>query len=129
MSEQTPITAEVCEVEGDPDLYGLVTITIADSHTHEIVLDFEQVRSLTQQLLGIQREIVWHRAQWMRTDDHGATHMARKGETKVLCGTPPPDYRNPRAWSFSPYFEHYSRHGFCKRCVAIYEKRIAEVKK
>lgn len=115
MVEKERITVEVCEIEGESDLCGLLTIG-----TTEYQLSQPEIYQLIQGLRSVEFAIIWHRATWKYTRFSHVEHLARKDSDRVLCGTKP---RYPNEWEFSPYFDAYLLSHPCKRCVAIYEKQ------
>lgn len=119
-----PITVELCEVEGEPDLWALITVRHANT-VIEVRYPMDEAADLRDALSRVLHAETWHRARWMCTNDRGVKHLARKGAVKVLCGTKRPAWSGDE-WDFAPYFDNYSRYGFCKRCVAIYEKQTAQ---
>lgn len=114
-----PIVVEAIEIEGDSDLYGLITVTSADSTAIEVQCTFDELLVLGRQIRSVERAILWHRAEWLYTLDWGATHLARKNDRKILCG------QKRETWEFAPHFADYHHRNVCKRCQRIFEKAAA----
>lgn len=111
-----PITVEPCEIEGESDLYALITVTSEDGTVIEVQYNLDELNNLIRQASGVSSAIVWHRAEWLYTTNHGKSHLARKADQRVLCGS------RREKWGFGPYFKGYYVGDMCKRCLSIFEK-------
>lgn len=111
----TIITIETCEVEGDADLYALITIDLG-SEAIEVIYDLDGLSRIIGEAGRASRAIVWHRADWLYTQDYGKTHLARKEDRRILCGAKRDE------WTFAPHHRSHYIHDLCKRCAAIYLK-------
>lgn len=111
-----PITIEPCEIEGETDLYALITVASEDGTVIEVQYDLSDLDNLIRQARGVSSSIVWHRAEWLHTANHGKSHLARKADRRVLCGS------RREEWHFVPYFKGYYVGDVCKRCLALFEK-------
>jgi hypothetical protein len=117
-------------IEFDP-----INGAVAYINEEEIGLTYKQVKQLEYMVSQIVMKMEWAQATWVYA--HYSTmkkyHLMEKGthgeREKTLCGTLPPTWGTyTSTWNLSPVLEApWRTSSMCKRCLAIYDKKIARM--
>lgn len=133
--EQAESSDPTLGVEFEPEHNQAVVYIDEGAGMTEVALTYQQIRQFSCMVASVISEMEWHNARWISAHGLYSTsiwHLQEKGHhdkySKAVCGQKPPErYPSECRWDLAPVIrEPWRDSSMCKRCLAIYDKRMTQ---